>query len=77
MYCHPSVSVVMAKLFQTILVSGVVPDGFKHSYIVPVPIKSRTVAPKQCIVMTSEALPLVRLFPKFLSTVLLIALKIF
>ena len=25
------------KLFQTILVSGVVPDGFKHSYIVPVP----------------------------------------
>jgi len=37
MYCHPSVSVMMAKLFQTILVSGVVPDGFKHSYIVPVP----------------------------------------
>ena len=27
----------MARLFQLILVSGVVPAGFKHSYIIPVP----------------------------------------
>jgi len=34
---HPSVSIVLAKLFQLILVSCVVPAGFKHSYIIPVP----------------------------------------
>jgi len=36
-HSHPSVSIVLAKLFQLILVSGVVPAGFKHSYIIPVP----------------------------------------
>ena len=34
---HPSVSIVLARLFQLMLVSGVVPAGFKHSYIILVP----------------------------------------
>jgi len=36
-YCHPSVLVLLTKLFQLIILSGCVPNGFKHSYIVPVP----------------------------------------
>jgi len=36
-YCHPSVLVLLTKLFQLIILSGCVPNGFKHSYIVPIP----------------------------------------
>ena len=36
-YSHPSLSVALAKLFQLILLCSHVPDGFRHSYIVPVP----------------------------------------
>ena len=36
-YCHPSVVVLLAKLFQRIMTSGCVPTGFKYSYIVPIP----------------------------------------
>jgi len=36
-HSHPSVSIVLARLFQLILISGVVPAGFKHTYIILVP----------------------------------------
>jgi len=36
-YSHPSLCVALAKLFQLILLCSHVPDGFRHSYIVPVP----------------------------------------
>ena len=36
-FSHPSVIVLLAKLFQLIILSGCVPNGFKHSYIVPIP----------------------------------------
>ena len=29
-YSHPSVIVLLAKLFQLIILSGCIPDGFKH-----------------------------------------------
>jgi len=35
--CHPSVLVLLTKLFQLIMLSGSVPSGFKHSYIVSIP----------------------------------------
>ena len=37
LYCHPVLSVILAKLFQLVLTSRHIPDGFKHSYIVPIP----------------------------------------
>ena len=36
-FSHPALSVVLARLFRLILVSGYVPRGFKISYIVPIP----------------------------------------
>jgi len=36
-YSHPMLSVILTKLFRIILVSGLIPSGFKHSYIVPTP----------------------------------------
>ena len=36
-YSHPSIAVVLSKLFQLIMLYGHVPSGFRHSYIVPVP----------------------------------------
>jgi len=36
-YSHPSVSVVLAKLFKLIMLYKHVPAGFRCSYIVPVP----------------------------------------
>ena len=32
-YCHPVLSVILSKLFQLVLTSCHIPDGFKHSYI--------------------------------------------
>ena len=38
-FCHPSVLVLLTKLFQLLMLSDCVPSGFKHrpSYIVPIP----------------------------------------
>ena len=36
-YSHPSIAVVLSKLFQLVMLYGHVPSGFRHSYIVPVP----------------------------------------
>jgi len=36
-YCHPSLSVILAKLFQIIMRCSYVPVAFKYSYIVPIP----------------------------------------
>ena len=36
-YCHPMLSVILSKFFRLILLSRYIPNGFKHSYIVPIP----------------------------------------
>ena len=38
LFCNPVISVVLAKLFELIMLSGHVPSGFKFNYIVPVPL---------------------------------------
>ena len=47
-FCHPSVLVLLTKLFQLLMLSDCVPSGFKHrpSYIVPSQ-KSKTLVPKR------------------------------
>jgi len=37
LFSHPILSVVLSRLFRLILLCGHVPNGFKPSYIVPVP----------------------------------------
>jgi len=37
LFCHPTVCVVLAKLFQLIMLRCYVPDGFIYSDIVPIP----------------------------------------
>jgi len=44
-FCHPSVLVLLTKLFQLIMLTGGVPSSLKHSYIVPIP-KVKTLVPK-------------------------------
>ena len=41
-YSHPSVILLVAKLFQLIIALGCVPSGFKDSYIVPIPKAKNT-----------------------------------
>jgi len=41
-FCHPVLSVILAKLFQLMLLCSYVPSGFRYSYIVPIP------KPKEC-----------------------------
>ena len=41
-YCHPILSVILAKLFNLMMSCTFVPDGFRYSYIVPIP------KPKDC-----------------------------
>ena len=41
-FCHPSVCVILTKLFQLMLLCSFVPSGFRYSYIVPIP------KPKEC-----------------------------
>jgi len=33
-FCHPVLSVILAKLFQLMLLCSYVPSGFRYSYIV-------------------------------------------
>jgi len=35
-YSHPSLCVVLSKLFQLMMLCSIVPEGFKRSYIVPI-----------------------------------------
>jgi len=37
LHSHPSVDLVLYKLFNLIIKRGYVPSGFRYSYIVPVP----------------------------------------
>ena len=37
LFSHPILSVVLSRLFRLILLCSYVPNGFKHSYIVPIP----------------------------------------
>ena len=41
-FSHPVLSVILAKLFQLMLLCSFVPSGFRYSYIVPIP------KPKEC-----------------------------
>ena len=36
-YCHPSLCVILSKMFQLMLLCSYVPDGFRFNYIVPIP----------------------------------------
>lgn len=36
-FCHPVLSVILTKLFNLLISCSYVPDGFRHSYIVPIP----------------------------------------
>jgi len=42
LFCHLALSVVLAKLFQLMMICSYVPYGFRYSYIVPLP------TPKEC-----------------------------
>jgi len=42
LFCHPAVCVVLAKLFQLMMLCCYIPDGFRYSFIVPIP------KPKEC-----------------------------
>ena len=68
-FCHPILSVILSKLFNLMMSCSFVSDGFRYSYIVPIP------KPKDhCIVnilpaMTLEGSPLVLCCPRFLNIV--------
>ena len=36
-FCHPSVSVILTKLFNLMLFSSYIPQGIRYNYIVPIP----------------------------------------
>ena len=36
-YCHPVISIILAKLFQLIMLTSYIPTGFRYNYIVPIP----------------------------------------
>jgi len=42
LFCHPALCVVLAKLFQLMMLCGYIPGGFRYSFIVPIP------KPKEC-----------------------------
>ena len=49
-HSHPSVSVVLCKLFKLLVQRRYVPAGFRHSYIVPIPkIKDCRVKSMSCV----------------------------
>ena len=41
-FCHPCLPVLLAKLFQLMIFSSCIPEGFRYNYIVPIP------KPKEC-----------------------------
>ena len=36
-FCHPVLSVILQKLFNLMILCSFVPDGFRYSYIAPIP----------------------------------------
>jgi len=42
LFAHPALCVLLAKLFQLMMAYGYVPNGFRYSYVVPLP------KPKEC-----------------------------
>jgi len=78
-YSHPSITLTLAKFFQLILISGVVPAGFKCSYIVPVPkIKDCRTQAMSCDDFRGIAIsPIISKVFEASSIVSLIALKTF
>jgi len=36
-YCHPVISVILAKHFKLIILTSYIPAGFRYNYIVPIP----------------------------------------
>ena len=43
LYAHPSVVVILSKLFELIVAHCIIPDGFRYNYIVPLPkVNSRS-----------------------------------
>jgi len=48
-HSHPSISVVLCKLFKIIMQCRYVPAGFRHGYIVPIPkLKETRSKPMSC-----------------------------
>jgi len=37
LFCHPCLPCLLAKLFQLMIFSSYIPEGFRYSYIVPIP----------------------------------------
>ena len=37
LFCHPCLSTLLAKLFQLMIFTSYIPEGFRYSYIVPLP----------------------------------------
>ena len=37
LYCHPSLPVILTKLFKTISITAYIPLGFRYNYLVPIP----------------------------------------
>ena len=66
---HPSVLVLLTKLFQLIMLCDCVPSSFKHSYIVPIT--------KALTLNDFRGIAIAQLFLKFLHSVLLIVLRNF
>ena len=75
LFCHPALSVVPAKLFQLMIICSYVPDGFRYSYIVPLP-KPKSVSVNLYYVMILWALRLDLSCQKCLNTVSWVGLKI-
>ena len=70
-FFHPTITTVLTKLFNIMLVKGIVRDYFGTSYTVP--YLNVTPLEKLYPSMTLEAYPFVRLSPSFLSIASLIA----
>jgi len=67
-FCHPVLSVILAKLFQLMLLCSYVPSGFTDTVTSCPSLNQRNVTVKPLPVMISEALLSVQLYQKFLNT---------
>jgi len=66
LFCHPALSVVLAKLFQLMMLCCYVPDGFRYSYFVPLP------KPKECF---SKSLAISPMLSKVYECCVLVTFK--
>jgi len=69
-FCHPILSVILSKLFNLMMSCSFVSDGFRYSYIVPIP-KPKDHCSKYltCDDLRLEGSPLVLCCPRFLNIV--------